>query len=110
MVDKNTEAIEWFKNRIAVMPESETKEMFRMAISALKRQEQDRWHSVAKEGNPKESGHYFVVDENPMNGNEPHVRYFNICGDVSFWSGWQADEVVAWKKITYEPYTEEYNE
>ena len=32
--------IEWFKNRSAVMPESETKEMFRMAISALKKQEQ----------------------------------------------------------------------
>lgn len=33
------EAIEWFENRIAVMPESETKEMFCMAISALKKQE-----------------------------------------------------------------------
>ena len=32
--------IEWFENRIAVMPESETKEMFRMAISALEKQEQ----------------------------------------------------------------------
>lgn len=31
-------AIEWFENRIAVMPESETKEMFRVAISALKKQ------------------------------------------------------------------------
>lgn len=75
------------------------------AISALEKQ--DRWHSVAKEGNPKESGHYFVVDKNPINGNEPHARYFNLCGDASFWSGWQADEVVAWKKITSEPYTEE---
>ena len=33
-------AIEWFENRIAVMPESETKEMFCMAISALKKQEE----------------------------------------------------------------------
>lgn len=40
MVDQNTEVIEWFKNRIVVMPESETKEMFRMAISALEKQEQ----------------------------------------------------------------------
>ena len=33
-------AVEWFENRIAVMPESETKEMFCMAISALKKQEE----------------------------------------------------------------------
>ena len=32
---ENRETIEWFENRIAVMPESETKEMFRRAISAL---------------------------------------------------------------------------
>ena len=38
---ENREVIEWFKNRIAVMPESETKEMFRMAISALEFKE--RW-------------------------------------------------------------------
>ena len=104
---KNKEAAEWFKDRAKVMPESETKEMFRMAIFALEKQEHDRWHLVAKEGDPKESGHYFVLDKSPIKGNEPHARYFNICGDTSFWSGWQADEVVAWKKITSEPYTEE---
>lgn len=32
---ENRETIEWFKSRIEVMPESETKKMFRMAISAL---------------------------------------------------------------------------
>lgn len=37
---KKLTAIEWFENRIAVMPESETKEMFCVAISALKKQEQ----------------------------------------------------------------------
>lgn len=33
------EAIKWFKSRIEVMPESETKEMFNMAISALEKQD-----------------------------------------------------------------------
>lgn len=36
----------------------EEKEAMLLAISALEKQEQDRWHSVAKEGNPKESGAY----------------------------------------------------
>ena len=39
---ENRKAIEWFEYRIAVMPESETKEMFRMAVAALEKQEQDR--------------------------------------------------------------------
>ena len=103
---KNKEAAEWFKYMAKVMPESETKRMFLIAASALEKQETDRWHSVAKEGDPKESGHYFVVDKSPINGNEPHARYFNVCGDTSFWSGWRADEVIAWKKITSDPYTE----
>lgn len=40
--------IEWFENRIAVMPESETKEMFRIAISALKKQEVDKCCETCK--------------------------------------------------------------
>ena len=39
---ENREVIEWFENRIAVMPESETKEMFRMAISALEERERNK--------------------------------------------------------------------
>ena len=78
-----------------------------LAISALEKQEADRWHSVAKEGNPKEAGHYIVVDKNPTNGNKPHIRYFNAYGDASFWSGWKADDVIAWKEITSEPYKAE---
>lgn len=35
-----------------------------MAIEALKKQGQDRWHSVAKEGNPKENNNYLVTLEN----------------------------------------------
>ena len=78
-----------------------------MAISALEKQEQDRWHSVAKEGNPKESGLYIVIDNSKMDGNEPHTRYFNAYGEKAFWSGWRADEVIAWKEITSEPYEAE---
>ena len=82
-------------------------EAWGMAIAALEKQERDRWHSVAKEGNPKKSGLYIVTDNSKMDGNNPHTRYFNAYGDKAFWSGWKADEVVAWKEITSEPYTEE---
>ena len=76
-------------------------------ISALKKQEQDRWHSVAKEGNPKKSGLYIVTDNSKMDGNKPHTRWFNAYGKEEFWSGWGADKVVAWKEITSEPYEAE---
>lgn len=76
------------------------------AIEALEKQEQDRWHPVAKEGNPPKSGRYIVVDNGKMDGAEPHTRYFNARGDASFWSRWGADEVIAWRPLP-EPYTEE---
>ena len=38
---ENSKAIEWFENRIAVMPESETREMFCVAIAALEKQERE---------------------------------------------------------------------
>ena len=84
-----------------------SEEALDMAISALEKQEQGRWHSVAKEGNPQKSGLYIVVDNSKMDGNKPHTRYFNVYGDRAFWSGWRADKVVAWKEITSEPYTED---
>jgi hypothetical protein len=77
-----------------------------LAISALEKQEQERWHSVAKEGNPPKTGRYIVVDNGKMDGAEPHTRCFNARGDASFWSGWGADEVIAWRPLP-EPYTEE---
>lgn len=113
------EAIEWLKGCVVSYEVDNkgkpngnitcdlTQEVLDMAISALEKQEQERWHSVAKEGNPKESGLYIVTDNSKMDGNKPHTRYFNAYGDEAFWSGWKADEVVAWKEITSEPYTEE---
>ena len=99
-------AIECIKTQKQFVDETTCK-AFDLAISALKKQEQDRWHSIVKEGNPKKSGHYIVVDKNPINGNKPHTRYFNAYGDASFWSGWRADEVIAWKEIASEPYEAE---
>ena len=100
-------AIEWFSMLKEKFVKTEYEGYLDMAISALKKQEADRWHSVAKEGNPKKSGLYIVTDNSKMDGNNPHTRYFNAYGDKAFWSGWKADEVVAWKEITSEPYTEE---
>lgn len=64
-------AIEWFENRIAVMPESETKEMFRVAISALEFRENYRvfWEEVkaagmkGKEVEIRQSGRVFKIRE-----------------------------------------------
>jgi hypothetical protein len=105
----NREAINWLTRiRDRLMTTSSKQfESMTIAIAALEKQEQDRWHSVAKEGNPKESGHYIVVDKNPINGNKSHIRYFNAYGDASFWSGWRADKVIAWKEIASEPYKAE---
>ena len=48
----NREAIEWFKSRIEVMPNSETKEMFFVAISALEFREHynEFWADVKSAG------------------------------------------------------------
>lgn len=76
-------------------------EAFKMAISALEQQEADRWHSVAKEGNPKENGFYLWTSKDGT------VRedYYQVRDDT--WSkAWQFGyEVIAWKKES-EPYTE----
>lgn len=105
----NKEAINWMTRiRDRLMSTSSKRyEAMTMAIAALEHQEQDRWHSVTKEGNPPKSGLYIVVDNSKMDGNNPHTRYFNARGDASFWSGWGADEVIAWKEIVSEPYKAE---
>lgn len=68
---ENRETIEWFENRIAVMPESETKKMFRMAISALEFRERydNFWEEVkaagikGKETEIHHSGRVFKIRE-----------------------------------------------
>ena len=90
-------AIEWFKTRSAVMPESETKEMFRMAISALKKQKADRWIPVT-ERLPE-------VKQRVLVQRKDGFMEVKICingGHLAwFYSG-----IVAWRPLP-EPYTEE---
>ena len=75
-----------------------------MAISALKKQEQDRWHSVAKEGNPKERGFYLWTSKDGT------VRedLYRICDNTWTWCiAWRDGyDVVAWRPLP-EPYKEE---
>lgn len=78
---ENREAIEWFKNRIYVMPESETKEMFRMAISALEKQEADRWIPVT-ERLPKSDGKYLVTEQF-SNAFPPEVNVLCFATDLN---------------------------
>lgn len=99
-------AIEWFSMLKEKFIKTEYEGYLDMAIAALEQKEQDRWHSVAKEGNPKESGLYIVTDKSKMDGNKPHTRWFNVRNDESFWSGWRADKVLAWRPLP-EAYTEE---
>ena len=103
----NKEVINWLiRIRDRLMTTSSKQfEAMTIAIAALEQQEQDRWHSVAKEGNPPKTGRYIVVDNGKMDGAEPHTRCFNARGDASFWSGWGADEVIAWRPLP-EPYRE----
>ena len=70
-------------------------------------QEQDRWHSVAKEGNPKESGAYNCTcsDGTPVR-RVTTIKYnkgineWAMTGRRTFW------KVLAWSPLP-EPYTEE---
>ena len=117
---ENREAIEWFKNRIYVMPESETKEMFRMAISALEKQEADRWIPVT-ERLPKSDGKYLVTEQF-SNVFPPEVnvlcfatdlnkvkRYVFEKGESGFyryddeWGYTKVNDVTAWREKP-EPY------
>jgi len=101
----NREAAEWFKDRAKVMPESETKEMFRMAISALEKQE---WHNARKDP-PKISDNmwdtYYVYTRFDRYG---IARYY----DHGKWDGYDEDgdqigeyEIIAYRN--FKPYTEE---
>ncbi len=95
-------AIEWFSMLKEKFAKTKYGGYLDMAISALKKQEQDRWHSVAKEGNPKESGFYLWTSKDGT------VRedLYRACDGI--WSkAWQFGyKVIAWKNEP-EPYTED---
>lgn len=99
----NIDALEWFKERrdgMPVMPMSAERKMFSLAISALEKQEADRWHSVAIEGNPKESGVYNCTCSNgtPVK-RVTTIKYFKrtnewaMTGRRTFW------KVIAWRPL-----------
>ena len=90
---ENREAIEVLQ-RNAVFCDAELEDAINLAISALKKQEVDRWHSVAKEGNPKKSGSYVVT-----------TKMGNVVKDYYYasYDEWVNFVVVAWKKKS-EPY------
>ena len=75
------------------------REALTLAISALKKQDQDRWHSVAKEGNPKESDGYLVSSNDKI----VFVLYYSL---EHGWDGWWNDRITAWRPLP-KPYAEE---
>ena len=111
---KNRKAIEWFKSRIEVMPDSETKEMFCMAVSALEKQEQDGW-IPCKERLPDKSEDYLVTNYIEKWGDkitetcEAFYVYNDSIYKTSYWCGSEnhkLGKVSAWRPLP-EPYTEE---
>lgn len=71
-----------------------------MAISALERQERDRWHVITEEGNPPKMGYYLWS----ANGGAVEIDFFD--GEKWEKATTYLYEVLAWK---YRPkaYTEE---
>lgn len=104
----NTEVIRLLKTKKG-QPSTDYQlgEALQKAISALEKQEADRWHSVAIEGNPKESGVYNCTCSNgtPVK-RVTTIKYFKrtnewaMTGRRTFW------KVIAWRPLP-EPYTGE---
>ena len=99
----NREAIDILR---VINPPRESKRVFDkfiqardMAISALKKQEVDRWRSVVKNGNPKESDSYLVSSNDKI----VFVLYYSL---EHGWDGWWNDRIIAWRPLP-EPYQEE---
>ena len=94
-----------YATELWAMPEEKFLEW--LNAEALEKQEQDRWHSVAKEGNPKESGAYNCTcsDGTPVR-RVTAIRYIKgtnewaMTGKRTFW------KVIAWRPLP-EPYTED---
>lgn len=94
-----------YATELWAMPEEKFLEW--LNAEALEKQEQDRWRSVAKEGNPKENGAYNCTcsDGTPLKKVSTvkfHKRTgtWELTGARAYW------KVVAWRPLP-EPYTEE---
>lgn len=81
--------LERAKDNKGCVPMSLVRQAFRNIL------EQDRWHPVAKEGNPKENGEYLVT-----RGFIPYLDIVKKVGDPPI-----ASDIVAWRNLP-EPYTE----
>lgn len=103
-------AIKWFSMLKEKFAKTEYEGYLDMAISALEKQEQDRWHSVAKEGNPKEEGLYIITkklrNRNGMEMYKVAVDRWSQDGLGKEWSYNSNVFVSAWRPLP-EPYTEE---
>lgn len=94
----NKRVIEWFKNSMKAMPISETKKMFRMAIAALEKQEEDRW-ILATERLPKED------DYKPCYGyDDGAVWWLNDIGMMGL--GWYYTSTENWAFYNENTHTE----
>lgn len=77
----------------AFISEEAIHEALWMGISALKEKEENRWHSVAEEGNPPEGGYYMWSAEGG-----------NVEKDFYWYGEWEhakkyGYEVLAWKPV-----------
>ena len=74
---------------------------------ALEKQEQDRWHSIAKEGKPKESGTYiWTCDDGTHRKLVTVAKYFKRTGECVLTGARSYWKAKAWKPLP-EPYEEE---
>lgn len=76
---------------------------------ALEKQEKDRWHSIAKEGKPKESGTYiWTCDDGTHRKLVTVAKYFKRTGECILTGARSYWKAKAWKPLP-EPYEEEEN-
>jgi len=91
------------------IPAEQLAEAFDLAISALEKQERDRWHSIAKEGKPKESGTYiWTCDDGTHRKLVTVAKYFKRTGECILTGARSYWKTKAWKPLP-EPYEEEEN-
>jgi hypothetical protein len=124
MMDNKKAAIEWFSMLKKKFVKTEYEGYLDMAISALEKQEADRWIPVT-ERLPEEYGEYritwktssdpgkrFIGDaeyEPGFEWDDAHDRFFGEWLLEDYVKAYPDVEVTAWKPIG-EPYTEEDND
>lgn len=78
-------------------------------IRTQEKLERDRWHSIAKEGKPKESGTYiWTCDDGTHRKLVTVAKYFKRTGECMLTGARSYWKAKAWKPLP-EPYEEEKN-